>query len=513
MVIEEFLVGIAMRAAVSGSVRALLARNPALAEAAIDATSKQFPGMELEPSLTRWVASSAFDEVIGRVHTGERNVGDDVVASFIQIGEFDHGDEREEQAREVVEAFLSHALSELHRGEAGISVLENREERLHLDAREHTDARFDQIEDLIRGMSSPSPGVSLAESDPDEPADAEHARLDAQLDLARELLKDNMVDSARVALERLRADIPDGLRYRLLTLLGASAIAAEATDAGCAYIEEAHRLRPDDAAALANAAIAARLRGNPRRAVELARRSLELEPRDSHAAAVIIDALWNAGDADEMEEFVAAEPWMADDRQCIQALSRIRAEQESYDQAIELAKWLVDDDPEDPEARIVLAECLVLTVQAGLAEQPVALCSEAEQHATKALALLESAELQSRVFHVSSVRAGARLFAGDFTGAMADVEAVLRARPSEPTALYTKGRILFEADDFRGAVDTFDLIEDPDTRVRALVPLAAATLWSGGEPSARVGRHRNGRVARGGRIRSRHRGHSWPAAR
>ena len=484
MVLEQVLVGIAVRAVVSGSVRALLAQNTDVVGAAIDATSKQFPDMESEPSLKRWIASPAFDHVIGRVRAGERDFEDDIVASFIEVGEFDHGDERDERAREVVVAFLGNVLGELHRGEAGISVLENRQEHLHLDAREHTDARFDRLEHLILSGFSPSPAVSLAESQQDAPADAEHARLEAQLDLARDLLKDNMVDSARVALERLQEEIPDGLRYRLLTLQGACALAAEAIEEGCAFLEEAHRLRPDDAAALANAAVAARLRGNPRRAVEFARRSLDLEHRDSHAAAVLMDALWKAGEADQMEEFVAAEAWVADDPRCVLALARIRAEQERFGEALELARWLVDNDEEEPEARIVLAECLMLVVQAGLTEQPVALCREAKEHATEALELLESTELQARVLHVSNVRAGARLFVGDFTGAMADVEAVLRECPGDPTGLYTKGRILFETDDFLGAMAAFDLIEDSDTRARALVAHAAATLWSGDQPGA-----------------------------
>ena len=481
MELEELLLSMAVRAAVSG-VRALFAQNPAVAEAAIDATSKQFPDMELGRSLERWVASPAFDDFIARVHAGERHVGDDVVASFIEIGEFDHGDEREERAREVVSAFLGNVLSELHRSEAGISVLENHQKRLYLDAREHANERFDRIEDLIVGMSSPIPVVSLAESEQHEPADTEQTRVEARLDLARDLLEDNMVDSARVVLERLQEEIPDDLQYRLLTLFGACALAAEAVEEGCDFIEEALGLRPDEAAALANAAVVSLLRGNPRRAVALARRSLDLEPRDPQAAAVLVEALWKAGEADQMEEFVAAEAWISSEPRCVLALARIRAEQERFDDALELARWLVDDDADDSEARTVLAECLVLVVQAGLAEEPVALCLEAEEHATEALALLEGTELRVRVRHVSIVRAGARLFAGDFMRAMDDVEAVLRACPSDPTGLYTKGRILFEADDFWGAVATFDLIEDSQTRARALVPHAAAKLWSDDQP-------------------------------
>ena len=185
-----------------------------------------------------------------------------------------------------------------------------------------------------------------------------------------------------------------------------------------------------------------------------------------------------------MEEFVAAEAWIADDPRCVLALTRIRAEQQRFGEAIELARWLVDDDADDPEAHIVLAECQMLAAQAGCADQPVASCREAEEHATEALALLESTDLRARLLHALSVRAGARLFVDDPAGALDDIEEMLRSVPGEPSALYNKGLILFETDDFQGAMAAFDLIEDPDTRARALVPHAAARLWSGDRPGA-----------------------------
>ena len=293
-----------------------------------------------------------------------------------------------------------------------------------------------------------------------------------------------MVDAARVSLERLQEEIPDGLRYRLLTLLGACALAAEAIEQGCAFLEEAHRLRPDDAAALANASVAARLCGNPSRAVELARRSLAMEPLDSHAAAVLVEALWKAGDAEQMEEFIAAEVWVADDPRCSLALARIRAEQQRFDEALELSRRLVDEDAEDIEARLVLAECLMLEAQAGCADQPVASCREADEHATEALALLESTGLRARVLHALSVRAGARLFVDDPAGALDDIEEMLRSVPDEPSALYNKGLILLEVNDYSGARAAFDLIDDADMRAKARVPHAAAILWSGDQPGA-----------------------------
>ena len=53
-----------------------------------------------------------------------------------------------------------------------------------------------------------------------------------------------------------------------------------------------------------------------------------------------------------------------------------------------------------------------------------------------------------------------------------------------PLACCSKGLILLEANDFADARAAFDLIEDPDTRARALLPHAAATFWSGDQAKA-----------------------------
>ncbi len=485
MMFGEILLSMAVHRAVGGGMRALLARNRGLADIAIDATCEQFPDMELKPSLQRWIASPAFDGAFSRLQAGERGFEGELVGLFIEIGDFLPGEERrDEVARQVVTAFLRNVVAKLYEGAQGIPALASRGEQQHsetLHAIEHAKA------EVLAELRSAGAATVAVPADQEVPADSQHREASVRINAARSLTESGKVTSARAILDLVRdttEDLPDDIRYRLLTLLGSCALAAEAIEEGCAYLEEAHRLRPDDAAALANAAVAAGLRGAPPRAVELARRSLDLEPGDSHAVAVLLEALWKAGDATEMEDLVAAEAWIEDDPRCVLALARIRAQQQRFGVAIERARWLVDDGPDDPETHIVLAECEMLAVQAGYAAQPMVGCREAETHVSKALALLESTELEARVLHALTIRSGARLFVGDTTGAMADVESVLRRRPGDPASLHNKGLILLEKDDFPGARATFDSIEDPDTRARALVPHAAATLWSGDQPGA-----------------------------
>ena len=486
MPIGEILLSMAVRGAVGGGMRALLAQNRGVRDTAIDETCEQYPEMELKPSLQRWIASPAFDGAFARLQAGERGFEGELVGSFIQIGDFYLPDEekRAEAAGQVVTAFLSNVVSKLYEGAQGIPTLASRGEQQHSE----TLHAIKQVKAELLSELRPAGAATVAvPADQDVSADSQHGEASVQVNSARSLFESGKVTAAHAILDLVRRtaeDLPDDIQYRLLTLLGSCALAAEAIEEGCAYLEEAYRLRPDDATALANAAVAAGLRGDPRRAVELARRSLDLEPRDSHAAAVLLGALWKAGEADQMEEFVAAEAWIADDPRCVLALARIRAEQQRFGEAVEFARWLVDDDADDPETHIVLAECQMLAVQAGLADQPIVECREAETRAAKALALLENTDLEARVLHALSIRAGARLFVGDTTGAMADVETVLRRRPGDSPGLYNKGLILLETDDFPGARTTFDSIGDPDTRARALVPHAASTLGAGDRSGA-----------------------------
>lgn len=486
MAIGGILLSMAVRGAVGSGMRALLAQSPGVADAAIDETCDRYPEMELKPSLERWIASSAFDAAFARLQEGERGFEDELVRSFVEIGDFylPDDEERDEAARQVVTAFLHNVVAKLYEGAQGIPALASRGEQQHSETLQTIERAKDE---LLAEFRSAAAATVAVPPDQDVSVDSQHREASVQINSARSLLESGKVTSARAILDLVRQateDLPDDLQYRVLTLLGSCALIAEAVEEGCAYLEDAHRLRPDDAAALANAAVVAGLRGKPRRAVELARRSLDLEPQDSHAAAVLLEALWKAGEADQMEEFVAAEAWTADDPRCVLALTRIRAEQQRFGEAIKLARWLVDNDADDPETHIVLAECQMLEVQSGLADQPLAKCRAAETSAAKALALLEGKDLEARVLHARSIRAGARLFVGDATGAMADVEAVLLRRPGDPASLYNKGLILLETDDFPGARAALDSIVDPDTRAKALVPHAAATLWSGDRPGA-----------------------------
>ena len=494
-VLIEMAISMAARVAVVGSIRALLTQESDVVDSAIADTCDQFEGSHVvEPALSRWASSPAFESVLKRLQLGERDFGDEIVDSFIQEGEFFLATETElrRTAERIVSIFLSTLLGALLQSDHGIPTLANRQEQLHSDTRsvitDHIDERFAQVQADLLAELRPPPTVALEDSsDRETPADPEHAKLAARLDSARDLVNVGSVTSARKLLQLVyesAADVPSDLEFRLLTNLGACAIAVDDIEEGCTYLEKAHSLQPDNPAAIANAAVAARLRREPRRAVDLASQSLDLKPQDSQAAAMLIGALWEAGDTKLIDEFVATEDWVVDDQQCAVALVLVRTDQRRFDEALGLSRRGVEDDAADYDARLVLAGCLLATSQAGYGDDRIASCREAVEHATEALRLLESTELRPRRLHALSIRAAARLSLGQPAEAAKDIDAVLREVPDDPSALHNKGLILLETDRFQEASAAFSRIQDEDMRAKALLLLAFSHLASGEEEAA-----------------------------
>ncbi len=493
----SLLVGVAALAAqVTPSVfRALRGRDPGIFDPAIATTCSEFPGIELEPALREWTSTAGFRTFLDRIQAGDRDAIDDgLVDSFIEDGGFYLADDDDlrDTAERVVGTLVSALVRALLRSDDSIPALANRLERVQAEQRdaitEHFDAGLAEMKADLLSELRPPPAVALAKSSDDgASADPEQAKLSAQIDLANGLFEEGNATAARKALEQVQATaekIPEDLRFRLLTILGACAIAAEDIKEGCTYLADAHRIRPDDPAALANAAAAARLQNDQHRAIALARQALELKPRDSHAAAVLVEALWDARKTPQLDEFISAEGWMVDDPLCALTLARVWTAQHRFGDALQIARGLVAENSDDYDARLVLAGCLLEESQAGYSGHAMASCREAECHTSKALDFLNDMELPAKRIQALSIRAGARLIRNDSAGATNDIEAVLREVPDDPNALCNKGVILLHTDDLSGARDAFARIENPEIRGRALLLHAGAAFWSGDAEAA-----------------------------
>ena len=315
----------------------------------------------------------------------------------------------------------------------------------------------------------------------------EHRALAAKVDLARDLINHGLVNSARLALERLRTEagaIPEELEFRIVTNLGACALAVEDIDRACVLLEEAYRLQPDNQKGIANAALAAQLRKDSERAVGLANKARESDPRDPQATSVLIGELWGAGDVERLEDLVATEDWISQDKQCSLVLAGIRIQQSRFQEAAVLCRALTEADPDDAAAHLALSECLLNWAQADRLpaddeHDSLTRIREAEAEATRALELFEPTDLRARCREALLARAVARSLLGAVNGAMGDFDKVLSETPTDPDAMFNKGVLLLNERRHVEARPLFEGLRGTGRWEDAVLLLSVSCLVSG----------------------------------
>ena len=463
-------------------------------ERAIQATCSRFPEIEgAETALHQWTSAEAFVDFFERVEAGERDFDDEIVGSFIDEGEFylPAEGERTALAREIVAAFISELSGALYGSDDGLPAFANRVEALHIDTKRHMDIRFADLEAKFSSLSSPAavPDEPTASGTLSNPA---HRKLAAKIDFARGLIDRGLVRSARAELERVEneaGEVPTELKFRIVTNLGACALAQEDLHDACALLEEAHRLWPENQKGIANAALAAHLSNDSERALALAHKARALDARNSQATAVVIGELWEADDIERLEDLIAAEDWITRDHQCSLVLAGIRVQQAHFEEAVTLCHSLVETDPDDADAHLALSECLFNYAQAdrhllGYTNELIGRLLEAETEATQAVDLLQATELRKRSQRALVVRACARAIRGETDEAMRDFDEVLSEVPTHPDAAFNKGLFLLYEGRPEESRSVLEGIRDPERRADATLPLSDACLATGDAAAA-----------------------------
>ena len=340
---------------------------------------------------------------------------------------------------------------------------------------------------MIATMSTQS-----EQPDSESTQDMEERRLSERIDSARELIQEGLIVTAQTQLERIQleaGDLPNDLRFRLTTNLAVCALGGDRFDRASFLLDEAHRIQPENRTGITNAALAAHLQQNPQRAAELAHRALELDSRDSNAAANFISALSDMGESEQLEEFVTSAEWITQESTSALALAGVRTQQMRYDDAITLYRSLINADFDDAHAHLGLSQCLLTYAQVDrlpieYSNEALARLREAEIEADRAEALLQSTQLSTRRHEALVLRAGARALLGKVDEAMRDVDAVLGEVPDHPAAVLHKGLILLKKGLPSEARKWLEGIQDPEVRADLLLPLADACLESGDATAA-----------------------------
>ena len=355
-----------------------------------------------------------------------------------------------------------------------------------LETLRHVDAGLAALEARMTTLLSAS--ATLGESaEPEKYSDPDSRALAEKIDIARDLIDGNMVHSAQVVLERIRnvgETIPVELEFRIVTNLAVCALADDDFDRAGALFEEAHALQPENPKAITNGALAAQLAKDPDRAVQLARQARALEPESSQATAILMQALWEAGSTEELEELIAAEEWITKDRHCASILATIRQRQQHFENAAALLRFLVEGNPEDAYAHLALSQCLISHAQTDYAsgchsEELFSRLREAEDAATHAIELLRPTQLETQREHALVVRSCARALLGEETEAMEDLDEALKSSPNHPAAAFNKGLLLRSMGQVTEARTVLEGIEDPERRANAVLPLAEMCLTLG----------------------------------
>ena len=399
-----------------------------------------------------------------------------------------------EQAPEVATWFaqLGHSSPDM----AEIRKLVRHGEEFSVEAQretlQHMDAGLDDLKAHMTALLSSNSASLGGPAGPEGYSDPDSRALAARIDVARDLISENKVSSAKVVLEQIRNQaetIPVGLEFRVVTNLAVCALANDDFDRARSFLEEAQRLQPESPAAIANAALAAQLAEDPERAILLAGQARALEPKSPQATAVLMQALWKAGNPEQLEDLVAAEEWITRDRHCASILATIRQQQSRFDDAAALYQYLIESDSEDAHAHLALSQCLLIYSQADHArgrhtENVFTRLREAEHEATRAIDIFRTTELRVQLQNALVARACARALLEASSDALTDLEEVLAESPHHPVAAFNKGLLLQREGRFGEARSLLESIQDPARRADAVLPLAESYLADGDGASA-----------------------------
>ena len=176
-----------------------------------------------------------------------------------------------------------------------------------------------------------------------------------------------------------------------------------------------------------------------------------MNPRDSQATSVLIEDFWETGDVERLEEFVATEEWIAQDRQSLLVLASIRTRQNRWEEAVTLCRSVVEIDSEDASAHLALSQFLLNYAQSqcqltGYTKNTVTLFQEAKAEATLALGFLTDTQMNAQSLRCLVIRACACSLLGETGEATHDFDAVLAVEPTHADAAFNKGLFLLHED-------------------------------------------------------------------
>lgn len=286
------------------------------------------------------------------------------------------------------------------------------------------------------------------------------------------------------------------LHLRLETIQGACAYDLGREQQAIQYFESALLWAPDDYKALANAALANMLRGKYQDAADLAQQSLNKhdDAKNTSAPAIRLEALTHLKNFENVEGLINDKYF--DNTNYLRVAGMLFLKASQYDKAEDLFRRALLIEQDDPFGMMFLAQVLYL----GEKEQKVkqVFYSPYEDHSTileleEPLQLLKSAvELSERkenrkpLHDILASRAGILAAKGESSAAIQDCNRVLVENPDHLMALYNRGLIALEQQDYELAIKCLSrVIKEKTIDLDPYIPLASAYVEKK-EPEAAI---------------------------
>lgn len=328
--------------------------------------------------------------------------------------------------------------------------------------------------------------------EPEPVQDSEHQEASGVLDKVQDLIHHGLIVTARASLREIEhkvTQLPGPLRFRYLTHLGFCELSEGKLDEAISLINEASKIQPENPTGITNASLAARLQQDFGQAVELAQKALELNHNDPIAASNLMASLWDAGQNDQLENFISSEEWIFSEPDSAEALAIIRKQQDRHEDAEEIYRSILEVDPENYHSWMGLSQCLITRAQEDripilYSKDSAGILHEAELAANQAVRILHHTQLVARRHEALLLRAFARSRLDNTTEALHDVDSVLLESPENPNAIRQKGILLLKEGRAGEARSWLECIQDPDIRTNSLLQLADACLESGDATTA-----------------------------
>ncbi len=317
---------------------------------------------------------------------------------------------------------------------------------------------------------------------------------DAQIDEARNLLKAGNPNAARTLLEGVAkaidgGSVSDNMRFRLETNFGACALELIENDRAANHFERAFQYAPTDPKAVANVALAKFLRGDYAAAAKLAQQAMQADTEaKTSASAIYLESVARLQAYQDVEELI--------DERYLENLDYLRVAGviflwiKNYAKAEEMLRRALLREPDDVGSLMLLAQVLFFQRRERLMKQVFVSEQEAEVFVPEleepvslvnhAIALTEKRDNRKQLHDALAGRAGLLAAKGDFSHAAQDSDRVLAEEPTHPMALYNRGLVALQLNDYATAIRCLSALPETDREdLEYFVPLAHAFLEQG----------------------------------